>query len=748
MKRKLILTICALLALAFSLGMFAGCDLLETDNERDMAQVVAEVNVADNTEELDDAFTALGTGVVLSDEVRGSLGSIVSTDEVYKRDLVTYFLSYGYNYISSGYSYAETFDLLITALADRKVVSQFATLYYLSADEITVDSDYVDLFELSATDAGYTQIGGSDGYRMSKDLSVSGYLAAIGGEDLTADEAAIAGYSYFLTDAELAYAHYLVKNAINSAIDSYEEDIINAETTDDTSDDRATPTGADTLNDYYYPTEYEVYTGLNEATDCGEYETVDDSSRSTRRLAYARFISALRSNNLIGDDESVSDVTQLEYYSTELKSQLEQLIITKFSSTIDLTMSDAIEAQLLQNAYNELVATQQVSSESDFTTTMDSVSDTSFIVYSPEGKYGFVYNILLPFNTNQELALSELQAQYGSDTAEYYAARASLYQHITATDQRESWFNGAEDYSFKAADAGYTEYYGYPEREDAYLFFEDSLTKSRDGIDRYAGKYPYNGTVSYDEEKKTYDLDPEDLTVDAFITEFEAYINYIAGSDKANGGYTDGSDGSGFYAVSADDIKQDWKTNKNDYSFAIYYTGKVSGVSDISSAEYLVKDNISYKALSAVNELMFAYTTDTAALNTYYGYSIETQQEATDYVAEFEYAAQYLINDSNYGTGSYCVVATDYGWHLIYVTFTYDGGLVYYSDDNDDTNDGFVYTQRNEKGTFSYYFYQSMKSSVISSYTEEKQNDLLNALEEVSVTLYEDRYSDLTSIDM
>ena len=261
MKRKLILTICALLALAFSLGMFAGCDLLETDNERDMAQVVAEVNVADNTEELDDAFTALGTGVVLSDEVRGSLGSIVSTDEVYKRDLVTYFLSYGYNYISSGYSYAETFDLLITALADRKVVSQFATLYYLSADEITVDSDYVDLFELSATDAGYTQIDGSDGYRMNKDLSVSGYLAVIGGEDLTADEAAIAGYSYFLTDAEIAYAHYLVKNAINSAIDSYEEDIINAETTDETSDDRTTPTGADTLNDYYYPAEYEVYTG-------------------------------------------------------------------------------------------------------------------------------------------------------------------------------------------------------------------------------------------------------------------------------------------------------------------------------------------------------------------------------------------------------------------------------------------------------------------------------------------------------
>ena len=138
---------------------------------------------------------------------------------------------------------------------------------------------------------------------------------------------------------------------------------------------------------------------------------------------------------------------------------------------------------------------------------------------------------------------------------------------------------------------------------------------------------------------------------------------------------------------------------------------------------------------------MFAYTTDTAGLNTYFGYSVETKEEDSGYVAEFEYAAQKLIlNESrHYGRGAYCVVATDYGWHIIYVTFTYDdGGLVY--------EDGFVYGDRNTEGTFSYYFYQSMKSSVTSSYTSEKQNELLTALEENCVTYYEDRYSDLTSI--
>ena len=55
MKKKLILIISALLLVAFSFGAFAGCDLVTPNNERDMAQVVAEVNVAENTDDLDAA---------------------------------------------------------------------------------------------------------------------------------------------------------------------------------------------------------------------------------------------------------------------------------------------------------------------------------------------------------------------------------------------------------------------------------------------------------------------------------------------------------------------------------------------------------------------------------------------------------------------------------------------------------------------------------------------------------------------
>ena len=132
---------------------------------------------------------------------------------------------------------------------------------------------------------------------------------------------------------------------------------------------------------------------------------------------------------------------------------------------------------------------------------------------------------------------------------------------------------------------------------------------------------------------------------------------------------------------------------------------------------------------------MFAYSTDTGCLNSYLGYSIAAKEESTSYVAEFEFAAQAAIND---GVGTYYVVATDYGWHIIYVSFVYEGGEVY---------SGFDYDARNTEGTFSYYFYRSKKSSTVSSYTETKDSMIrYKANNDTVVTLHKDRYEDLLNI--
>ena len=759
MKKKLIRIVCLMMTAMFALGLFSGCSLgifsdmgiLVTDNQRDMQQVVAEVNLGNDKESLKETFSLLSEE--LDSSVSDKLDQVLTTDEIYKRDLVAYFMSYGYNYYSQSNSYSEAFEQVMQDLVDRKILSQFATVYYLNAGEVVVDRDSVSI----KGDDGYTEISGTDGLKMNGEVSLDGYLKAIEGK--TGDEAAVAGYSYLLTDAEIKYATYVVMVSVNSAIDSYEEDYIKAEdeTTSDT-EARTTPTGANTLPDGYYPVkedgsiDYDIYTGSNSASECGEYEKKEGSTSYTRSRAYAQFIHALRENYLIGEDEkNVTDITALSYFDTELKSQLEQMLINKFYATLAYKAAETMSPATLEESYQTLFNSQQASTESSsFTTTMDSLSDTSFVVYAPENRtFGFVYNILLPFNTNQSKLLDSIR--YTEGTKEYYAARntnAGLLAAIEAKDQRASWFNGSEDYSFEATGDYYKNAYNSAEGKTNYLFFEDSYVKNGEGIDRYAGKYPFNGTAEKKEDgsyKLTYNL----LDIDGFIDEMESYIGYVTkDSSVASGKYYSGTVGnlaqwnaadkedSTFYSVTADYFPK----NANgviDQSANIYYKGGVSNLG-FTTDSALDKTTNSYKVISAVNELMFAYSTDTGCLNSYLGYSIAAKEEATSYVAEFEFAAQQAIND---GVGTYYVVATDFGWHIIYVSFVYDGqngGEVY---------SGFDYDQRNTEGTFSYYFYQSKKSSTVSEYKENKDTMIrYNTNNDTVVTLHKDRYEDLLNI--
>lgn len=756
MKKKLIRIVSLVMTAMLALGLFSGCSLgifsdmgiLVTDNQRDMQQVVAEVNLGKDKTSLEESFSLLSEE--LNSTVADQLDKVLTTDEIYKRDLVAYFMSYGYNYYSENNSYSAAFEQVMQDLVDRKIMSQFATVYYLNAGEVLVDRDNVTIKD------GYVDISGTDGMKMNGEISLDGYLSAIEGK--TGDEAAVAGYSYLLTDAEIKYATYVIMVSVNSAIDTYEEDYIKAEDeTTSSTETRTTPTGANTLPDGYYPTkedgsiDYAIYTGANSASECGKYEKKEGSTSYTRSRAYAQFIHALRENYLIGEDEKdVTDVTALSYFTTELKSQLEQMLINKFYATLAYKAAQAMSATTLQESYQTLLNSQEASTESSsFTTTMDSLSDTSFVVYSPENrKFGFVYNILLPFNTNQTKLLDSIR--YTDGTKEYYAARntnAGLLSSIEAKDQRASWFNGSEDYSFEATGDYYKNAYNSAEGKTNYLFFKDSYVENGEGIERYAGKYPFNGTA----EKKddgTYKLTYNLLDVDGFIDEMESYIGYVTeNSSVASGKYYSGTldnlaqwnaadkESSTFYSVTADYFPKD-ANGVIDQSANIYYKGSVSNLGFTADGA-LDKTTNSYKVISAVNELMFAYSTDTGCLNSYLGYSIAAKEEATSYVAEFEYAAQQAVNDGA-GVGNYYVVATDYGWHIIYVSFVYTGGEVY---------GGFDYNERNTEGTFSYYFYQSKKSSTVTEYGNNKETMIrYNANNDTVVTLHKDRYEDLLNI--
>ena len=144
-----------------------------------------------------------------------------------------------------------------------------------------------------------------------------------------------------------------------------------------------------------------------------------------------------------------------------------------------------------------------------------------------------------------------------------------------------------------------------------------------------------------------------------------------------------------------------------------------------------------YKAMAAVNELQFAYTTDTGILSQYLGYSISAYE--TSYIKEFEYAAQQALR---MGTGTFKVCAGDYGWHLIYVVdaFSFDGGEVY--------KPSWTKERIETEGTFENKFYEWIKESTLSNEVSTKRSEIIQLYSnDNTVTKYENAYKDLLEIE-
>lgn len=671
-KRFIPIALSALLAGA----TLTGCtSLLSTESEGDMAQIVATVDIS-----LSDDFASGGEYEKYAD--------VIGEKTVSKRDLVASFINNGSSYVSDqGYTYEETFDLLLTNLVNRKIVVQYAMVYcFENVDGITVE----------------------------------GYNEAVA----SSDHPDIAALKYFLPEEDYNQAVYSLREVINNSLDSTESGFITS--TDEhehTSDVRTTPTGVDTEVEDYYDPDYKVYTGINSAGDCGSYETQDGSTPTTRKKAYNSFLSSLSANYLLSSDEDTTDIETLDYWYEELEGQLESALITYLGDELEEASEDTLTEEFVTERYNEIFATQKQEydlSGSDYESDLDSLSDSQFVLYSPVSGYGFVYNILLPFSETQLYAITALNNDEGIEKSEYYEKRAALAKEITATDQRGSWMTGETDYSFKASENGISTYGG------DYLFFENNVVKTDryEAIPKYYGHYAYKGTVEYDETEEDYNgytLTPDKITVDDFINELESYAGY-AGL-VCSGSYVS------TYATSAADFLDE--DGDIDYSKFIYYTGKIEV--DYDANTMFVEDTSAYTAVSVVNELMFAYSTDTGCFNKYLGYSVSIYD--TSYVKEFEYAAKKTVEG---GVGTYMICLTDYGWHLMYCSSVFTEGEVY----------SFNWADIEKEGTFSYYFYEALKDSTSGNATSVYESQIINKYgTDTCVTKYEDRYADYSALD-
>ncbi len=706
--------VCGAMAAAITLSVaFSGCSLISTLNDEDMRQTIATVDISGSENIAKEG---------LSDYV-----SAIAPANIIKRDLIAAFVNVGSSYIQSGYSYADVFNMLVDSLTSNEIVTQYATLSLLK--------------EKSAQDADILATFNSLGSQAEKyEFLLDGETSKV--EGVESDRVLLAKYDLY--------------SSINDSIDALEQSIIDEDEEEADTDTRTTPSNADTERENYLPLEngeldYGIYTGYEGYLigDSGAYQDdeLEGSTRETRKRAYAAFIANLKTNYLISDEDNTLEVLSISYIQDEYVTRLQQQVIDEYLerySQSQEALIDEVDANneyvFLRERYETDLAAQEISNDtSSFDTTMGNLSDTSFILYAPAtegtdgGTYGYVYNILLPFSAAQSLYIDS------EDTsAEYYFMRKDLLDDIKTYDQRSAWFNGATDYSFDAS-ATTLDYYGKDAGRN-YLFFENNLLKADryEELDKYVGLYSYNGSVRENADG-TYSLIANELTIDGMLDEFTAYINFVLDDNAAS--YSLNSD---YNVTSPDDYyteetrdNPDKSERKIDYSRFIYAKGKVE-LSDKTLGSLFVKDSDQYKALSAVNELQYAYTTDTSVLSEYIGYSVSAYD--TSYIPEFEYAAQEAVKE---GAGTFYVCAGDYGWHLIYVTATFDvnGGAVMGEEVD------WTAASVTKEGTFQNLYYNWIKDTTLSNITTNRRTLIIDAFGGDTVTLFEDAYRDLLELD-
>ena len=106
MKRKLTTLICLIMATIMGLACLSGCNLITTNNDRDLNQVIATVDLGDNEE------------------------------NIYKKDLIMQYLNYGYLYVQNyGYTLEKTYKLLFDNLITMRIMTQGAKQEFEKAKE-------------------------------------------------------------------------------------------------------------------------------------------------------------------------------------------------------------------------------------------------------------------------------------------------------------------------------------------------------------------------------------------------------------------------------------------------------------------------------------------------------------------------------------------------------------------------------------------------------------------------------------
>lgn len=417
--------------------------------------------------------------------------------------------------------------------------------------------------------------------------------------------------------------------------------------------------------------------GEEEVVLATDIPAVDKDSTKAIKTAYAQFEKDLKKNYY----------TYETYYASIVQGMIEDEIVGLWEDSVEAGVE--ISFAEMEARYQDLKDVQDAmyGKPADYKTALGEVSSSKFVVSNDAAGYGYVYNLLIPFSDYQAAILAKYTTKYQAgkmSTAEYKAIRESLLTQVKAKDLRESWISAGYDYDFTTK-----------------LFGEDYCKTAN---------LPFDGTVSY-----TYtNEDGEEVVL----------VNTEA-PENTKGKY---SFVTNEYSMSEFLAFFDEKMNMEDVS--------VAGTSYLKAG--VLAEDPSFATLTAAKEtiadLCFAYGSDKGILNSYKGYvsaPAPADNGTETYVKEFAAAARDVVAA---GAGSYVVVGTDYGYHIVYCTEALNVNSATLNEADLET-----------KGSFTYNFHKVMFDSLSKKTISETQTEMLNTYNDNKnvVKKYPTRYADL-----
>lgn len=697
MKKLFVKIISLITATVISLGLFSGCDLVTTDVERDMNQVIATVSIPNS-------------GL---------------KDTIYKRELVSQYNSEGYLYVAYyGYTESQAYNLILNNLVDSRIIVQQSKLALTgkttSGEVVLNEKGYFEQAEAV-----------SEENRTSKEmvLTTPNY-----NKTKMTDIKKTDSLDLFLTEYEYYTAKYNVVNVLDSLLKEYKDEeeqkeyfFENHSVTDRTT--LTIPT-EETKNEYELKSEevtksyakkmnkinkdynlnLTIFDESGEIAYANKYdldlavyktyiEKYDVTSKENKR-AVKKLVNSLLKYGFITNDEArekietVDDVLKLTYFQDALKSYYENAIVTKYKIALENEQEKLVnDTNTLYGEYVTLFNSQKATYENNYEayeTSLENAGDSTFVVYNPtceSGSYGYVANLLIGFSAEQTARFDKKKAESKITDADLKAYRATLLNELKVKDLRESWV--------------YSNHGIYNEEDGVFTFDKDYCTTEslRTFNGTILGAKPYTYLDENSEEAIKYTFNSVKAGEMPFDTFYKDVFATVMGVDKNS------------------------------------TSGKIENVETANA----ISKRIEKDTLAKFRDLIYAYSTDPGSLSENYGYvySPITSEKVGPidgkYVPEYAAAARRLVNN---GVGSYELVATDYGYHILLCT-----SVILPSGDEPITEDVFM-QDLNEEGTMAYLFKEYklklISATQVNSITQSFINDNRANGVEFNKSAYED----------